>query len=137
MGTRREFAKRYRYEPIMSSKAAQEDAIHAEAVIQEKPKRRWMSYIWDTLDKSPEERRFLFKLDAALLSFASLGYFIKYLDQVNGRSSQYLNSVAVVLTQPSEQCLRIRNEGRSWIIRQSVELRSDNLDSRIRDRSDS
>ncbi|KAH8124975.1 hypothetical protein FP744_10004928 [Trichoderma asperellum] len=46
-------------------------------------KKKWVSYIWDTLDKSPAERRFLFKLDAALLSFASLGYFIKYLDQVN------------------------------------------------------
>jgi ACS family pantothenate transporter-like MFS transporter len=52
-------------------------------IIQTKVKKRWVSYIWDTLDKSPEERRFLFKLDAALLSFASLGYFIKYLDQVN------------------------------------------------------
>jgi hypothetical protein len=37
----------------------------------------------DTFDKSPEERRFLFKLDAAILTFASLGYFIKYLDQIN------------------------------------------------------
>lgn len=46
-------------------------------------KRRWVSYIWDSLDKSPEERLFLFKLDAVLLTFASLGYFIKYLDQVN------------------------------------------------------
>lgn len=53
------------------------EIIHTEA------KRRWTSYLWDTLDKSPEERRFLFKLDAVLLSFASLGYFIKYLDQVN------------------------------------------------------
>lgn len=52
-------------------------------IVQPEVKKRWVSYIWDTLDKSPEERRFLFKLDAALLSFASLGYFIKYLDQVN------------------------------------------------------
>ncbi|KAL7918072.1 major facilitator superfamily domain-containing protein [Trichoderma austrokoningii] len=52
-------------------------------IIQSEVKKTWASYIWDTLDKSPEERRFLFKLDAALLSFASLGYFIKYLDQVN------------------------------------------------------
>ncbi|KAL3478541.1 major facilitator superfamily domain-containing protein [Aspergillus californicus] len=52
-------------------------------VVQETPKRRWVSYIWDTFDKSPEERRLLTKLDAAILSFASLGYFIKYLDQVN------------------------------------------------------
>lgn len=51
--------------------------------IQPEVKKRWVSYIWDTLDKSPAERQFLFKLDAALLSFASLGYFIKYLDQVN------------------------------------------------------
>ena len=51
--------------------------------IQAKPKRTWQSYVWDSLDKSPEERRFLFKLDAAVLTFASLGYFIKYLDQIN------------------------------------------------------
>ncbi|PKY01125.1 putative MFS transporter Liz1/Seo1 [Aspergillus campestris IBT 28561] len=51
--------------------------------IQGAPKRRWVSYIWDTFDKSPEERRLLFKLDTAILTFASLGYFIKYLDQVN------------------------------------------------------
>lgn len=56
---------------------------HAQEVIQEKPKRKWQSYIWDSLDKSPEERKFLFKLDCAVLTFASLGYFIKYLDQSN------------------------------------------------------
>ncbi|KAF7870420.1 hypothetical protein EAF04_004165 [Stromatinia cepivora] len=53
------------------------------SVIQEKTQKRWTSYIWDTLDKSPQERRFLFKLDLAVLTFASLGYFIKYLDQQN------------------------------------------------------
>lgn len=51
-------------------------------VVQDVPKRTWRSYLWDTFDKSPEERRFLFKLDAVILTFASLGYFIKYLDQV-------------------------------------------------------
>jgi MFS transporter, ACS family, pantothenate transporter len=44
-----------------------------EVVVKEKVQRKWQSYIWDTLDKSPEERKFLFKLDAALLTFASLG----------------------------------------------------------------
>lgn len=53
------------------------------AIIQANPKKKWTSYLWDTLDKSPQERRFLFKLDAVLLTFASLGYFIKYLDQAN------------------------------------------------------
>ncbi|KAJ5097913.1 hypothetical protein N7532_004914, partial [Penicillium argentinense] len=52
-------------------------------IIQKTVKRKWVSYIWDTFDKSPEERRLLFKLDSAILTFASLGYFIKYLDQIN------------------------------------------------------
>ncbi|CAI7656051.1 unnamed protein product [Penicillium glandicola] len=52
-------------------------------IIRKEPKRKWVSYIWDTFDKSPEERRLLFKLDSAILTFASLGYFIKYLDQIN------------------------------------------------------
>ncbi|THV04492.1 MFS general substrate transporter [Dendrothele bispora CBS 962.96] len=43
----------------------------------------WRSVIWDTLNKPPEERRFLFKLDTALLTFATLGYFTKYLGQAN------------------------------------------------------
>ena len=56
---------------------------HARETIQSKPQRKWQSYIWDSLDKSPEERKFLFKLDTAVLTFASLGYLIKYLDQAN------------------------------------------------------
>jgi ACS family pantothenate transporter-like MFS transporter len=60
-----------------SSEEDLSDPVHA------KPKRKWQSYIWDTLDKPPEERRLLFKLDAAVLTFATLGYFIKYLDQIN------------------------------------------------------
>jgi MFS transporter, ACS family, pantothenate transporter len=53
------------------------------SLVQDVPKSSWKSYLWDTLDKSPEERRFLFKLDAFVLTFASLGYSIKYLDQIN------------------------------------------------------
>ncbi|KAL4249324.1 MFS transporter superfamily protein [Abortiporus biennis] len=41
------------------------------------------SYIWDTWDKPPEERKFLAKLDACLLTYAALSYFSKYLDQQN------------------------------------------------------
>ena len=51
----------------------QETSDKAEVVIQANIRRNWQSYLWDTLDKSPEERRFLFKLDFALLTFASLG----------------------------------------------------------------
>ncbi|CEN60856.1 Putative Pantothenate transporter [Aspergillus calidoustus] len=51
------------------------------------PQSSWKSCVWDTFDKSPEERRFLFKLDVALLTFATLGYFVKTLDQNNINSA--------------------------------------------------
>ncbi|PBK69439.1 MFS general substrate transporter [Armillaria solidipes] len=37
-------------------------------------KRSVYSYIWDTLDKPPEERKFLTKLDACLLAYATLSH---------------------------------------------------------------
>ena len=40
--------------------------------IAEQPKRGWRSYIWDSLDKSPEERKLIFKLDWALLTIGCL-----------------------------------------------------------------
>ena len=74
---------------MSNSKVTEVAAVHAEEIVHEKVKRKWVSYIWDTFDKPPEERRFLFKLDAAILTFASLGYFIKYLDQVCGSDQTY------------------------------------------------
>lgn len=76
----------------------------ADEVVAKNVKLDWRGVIWDTFNKSPEERKFLFKLDAALLTFASLGkleprtinkvpaltrtgYFIKYLDQSNINSA--------------------------------------------------
>ncbi|KAK7425920.1 hypothetical protein QQZ08_007634 [Neonectria magnoliae] len=50
---------------------------------EEVPQKTWRSYVWDTLDKSKKERRFLFKLDSVILTFACLGYFIKNLNQIN------------------------------------------------------
>lgn len=70
----------------MSKGPDQEIQVHQHAVdtlVKQEPTRRWQSYLWDSLDKSPEERKFLFKLDAAVLTFACLGYFIKALDQNN------------------------------------------------------
>lgn len=56
----------------------------SEVIVQKEVKQTWVSYLWDTFDKSPEERRLLFKLDTAILTFASLGMalslsFISYL----------------------------------------------------------
>ncbi|KAK7408489.1 hypothetical protein QQX98_009356 [Neonectria punicea] len=47
------------------------------------PQKTWRSYVWDTLDKPKKERRFLFKLDSVILTFACLGYLIKNLNQIN------------------------------------------------------
>lgn len=37
--------------------------------------------LWDTIDAPVEERKLLFKLDAAILTMASLGYCIKNISQ--------------------------------------------------------
>ncbi|KAH6874393.1 major facilitator superfamily domain-containing protein [Thelonectria olida] len=47
------------------------------------PVRTWKGYIWDTWDLPPDQRRLLFKVDAFLLTFASIGYFLKNIDQTN------------------------------------------------------
>ncbi|KAL1412032.1 hypothetical protein Q8F55_003029 [Vanrija albida] len=43
----------------------------------------WKGRIWDTFDLPPKERKLLFKVDALVLTFAALGYFLKNLDQTN------------------------------------------------------
>lgn len=46
--------------------------IKSDEELKQKP-HKWYYYLWDTLDKPKEERWFMFKLDAMLLTFASLG----------------------------------------------------------------
>lgn len=48
-----------------------------------KPIKSWKGYIWDTWDLPSDQRRLLFKVDAFVLTFASLGYFLKNIDQTN------------------------------------------------------
>ncbi|EEA26602.1 hypothetical protein TMatcc_005121 [Talaromyces marneffei ATCC 18224] len=45
--------------------------------------RRILGIIWDSLDKSSEERKLIAKLDWWILSYVCVAYFIKYLDQTN------------------------------------------------------
>lgn len=83
------------------------DIANVTDVIQETPKRRWVSYIWDTFDKSPEERRLLTKLDAAILSFASLGESVDPIIQCRSNNPRLLHQIP----RPGEhqQCIRLRN----------------------------
>ncbi|RAH45363.1 pantothenate transporter liz1 [Aspergillus brunneoviolaceus CBS 621.78] len=69
-----------------SSATKQPDTKISQAVDSSPPPRRtFRSFIWDTDThlKTPEERRLLLKLDAAILSIGCLGFFMKYLDQGN------------------------------------------------------
>ncbi|KAH8176728.1 major facilitator superfamily protein [Sarocladium implicatum] len=45
--------------------------------------RPWYTYIWDTWDKSPEERRLIRKIDCTLVLFGMLGTFSKFIDRAN------------------------------------------------------
>ena len=49
-------------------------------------------FLWDSWDKSPKERAFLFKLDFFLLSSSMFGYFIKNLNQSNINTA-YVNGM--------------------------------------------
>lgn len=49
---------------------------------------RLRRFLWDSLDKSPEERAFVYKTDWFIMSYVCVAYFVKYLDQTNvSRSS--------------------------------------------------
>ncbi|KAL7419497.1 hypothetical protein Q5752_005408 [Cryptotrichosporon argae] len=62
----------------------------------------WYGRLWDTWDLPPAERRLLFKVDGLILTFASLGYFIKNLDQQNVTNA-WLSGMDVDLDMLSNQ----------------------------------
>jgi ACS family pantothenate transporter-like MFS transporter len=66
------------YVPLLE---ASSDSHHQDTVV--KLVRTWKGYIWDTWDLPPDQRHLLFKVDAFLLTFASIGYFLKNIDQTN------------------------------------------------------
>ena len=73
-------------EPAVSSTVYASDSEAArtsdESVVV-KPLKTWKGYLWDTWELPPEQRWLLFKVDAFVLTFASIGYFLKNIDQTN------------------------------------------------------
>lgn len=53
--------------------------------VQRSRKQRFVNKIWDSLDKSPEDRKLIAKIDWFILSYVCVAYFVKYLDQTNVR----------------------------------------------------
>ena len=46
-------------------------------------RQRIAASIWDTFDKSPEDRKLVTKIDWFIMTYVCLAYFVKYLDQTN------------------------------------------------------
>lgn len=62
--------------------------------------KRILAVIWDSLDKAPEERAFIAKIDWWILSYCCIAYFVKYLDQTNVSLSVYSGSPEVWFCTP-------------------------------------
>lgn len=70
----------------VASAKPNEDACDGPANHQPKKltfRKKALSIIWDSLDKSPEERAFIAKIDWWVLTYCCVAYFVKYLDQTN------------------------------------------------------
>ncbi|KIW24328.1 uncharacterized protein PV07_10052 [Cladophialophora immunda] len=63
--------------------ARSSDSAESSQELLVKPISTWKGYVWDTWELPKEERWLLFKVDAFVLTFASIGYFLKNLDQYN------------------------------------------------------
>lgn len=86
---------------VSDSKSSTQDAavpVQSRPKSEHKEKTTWRNFLWDSWDKSPEERKLIFKvcdnehivktklaklcrqMDITLLTFGCLGTFIKYID---------------------------------------------------------
>lgn len=65
------------------------DGIY-EPAVKKTMRQRIRSIVWDTLDRSPEERRFIAKIDFFILTWAGLTYFSKNLNTNNVCTSSTL-----------------------------------------------
>lgn len=65
--------------------ARDEQVISEGELSQEKRslRQKILRILWDSLDKSPEERKFINKADWWIMSYVCVAYFVKYLDQTN------------------------------------------------------
>lgn len=79
LGASSSYPRRVAFDASVTAPIVADDVRHKPST-----KQAWRAkYIWDTLDKSPEERSLMFKFDTCILGLAGLGYMIKSLDQSN------------------------------------------------------
>lgn len=51
----------------------------SQETLEVKPIKSWKGYLWDTWDLPQDQRKLLFKVDAFVLTFSSIGYFVREL----------------------------------------------------------
>ncbi|PWY89167.1 putative allantoate permease [Aspergillus heteromorphus CBS 117.55] len=61
----------------------EEGSTESTETLQVKTLKSWKGWIWDTWELPQDQRWLLFKVDAFVLTFASIGYFLKNLDLSN------------------------------------------------------
>lgn len=64
----------------------------SQAQLAAQPIRTWRGYLWDTWELPPDQRKLLFKVDAFVLTFSSIGYFLKNLD-LNNVNNAFLSGM--------------------------------------------
>ena len=80
--------------------------------------KRILRVIWDSLDKTPEERKFIRKVDAWIMSYVCVAYLVKYLDQTNVCTPFSSSKWSTSKNLTGRQCLRLWHERRSQNERQ-------------------
>jgi ACS family pantothenate transporter-like MFS transporter len=71
---------------VNAETASAEEQLHRKKPLS----KRILGVLWDPLEKTPEERRFIAKIDWWILTYCCVAYFVKYLDQTNVSSPERL-----------------------------------------------
>ncbi|KAE8370148.1 major facilitator superfamily domain-containing protein [Aspergillus caelatus] len=74
------------------SPQVEDEQINSSDRLTVQPIKSWKGYIWDTWELPPDQRWLLFKVDAFVLTFASIGYFLKNLD-LNNINNAFLSGM--------------------------------------------
>lgn len=82
------------------------------------PRKQWWKIQWYADDDTPEERKFIIKLDLIVVPYAVLAYWVKYIDQANLSMHSTTTDISLeLLADLYRQCLRRRYEGGPELLR--------------------
>lgn len=72
-----------KYSDVQETGLADDSSLERQSETRLPLKKRILSVLWDSFDKSPEERKFIATIDWWILTYCCIAYFVKYLDQTN------------------------------------------------------